>query len=241
MAFSKLQIFGRMTRRVFGSIGFWGPLTVGAFFTWVGGFLTLPGWGLCAWAAWKGIKPFVIDRSELITKALGDIRLQRQKQHTRHLRKFLPNVRKDRDPRTTKILKDLERIHGRLLKLESESYRKSGISTLLIQANQLYGSCLESLERSIQLWVGANEMATEEAREKLLAERDKTVNSVEESIAHLDASLDHIQSSTLKATVLDDSGHQQLRDELQIGLDVARQIEEQIDEIERVYEDSERS
>ena len=241
MAFSKLQIFGQMARRAFGSIGFWGPLSVGAFAVWVGGFLTVPGWCLCAVAAWKGIKPFTIGRSELISKALGDIRKQRQKKHTRQLRKFLPNIRKDRDPRTTKILKDLERIHERMLKLESESIRMSGISTLLIQANQLYNSCLESLERSIQLWVGASEMATDDARTKLLAERDKTVVSVEESIAHLDASLDHIQTSTLKATVLDSADHQQLRDELQIGLDVARQVEERIDEIERVYEDSERS
>ena len=84
-------------------------------------------------------------------------------------------------------------------------------------------------------------MATDEARNKLLAERDKTVVAVEKSIGHLDASLDHIQTAALKATVTDDGNHKQLRDELQIGLDVAREVEKSIDEIERIYEDSERA
>ena len=241
MAFSKLQIYGRMARRVFGSVGFWGTALGGAFCLMVGGYLALPGYGLCALAAWKAIKPLTIGRNQLFTKALSDVRKQRQKRHTRYLRKLLPNIRKDRDPRTTKILKDLERIHERMLRLESEHINMLGMSSLLIQANELYDSCLESLERSIQLWAGASEMATEEARNKLLVERDKTVINVEKSIGHLDTSLDHIQTAALKAAATEDSNHQQLRDELQIGLDVARSVEERIDEIERVYEDSERS
>ena len=241
MAFSKLQIYGRMARRVFGSVGFWGTALGGAFCLTVGGFLVFPGYALLALAGWKAIKPLTIGRNELFTRALSDVRRQRQKQHTRHLRKLLPNIRKDRDPRTTKILKDLERIHERMLRLESASIDTTGMSTLLIQANELYDSCLESLERSIQLWAGASDMATDEARNKLLAERDKTVVTVEKSIGHLDASLDHIQTAALKATVTDDGNHKQLRDELQIGLDVAREVEKSIDEIERIYEDSERA
>ena len=149
MAISKLQIGARMARRVLGSAKVWAPLAVGSFFVWIAppaGFfagLAYVGWALCAVAGWRVIKPIALERDQLLSNSLSDIRKQRQKQHAKYLRALLPSIRKDRDPRTSKILKDLERIHERMLRLESDATQKKigGMSSLMVRANELY-SCL---------------------------------------------------------------------------------------------------
>jgi hypothetical protein len=78
----------------------------------------------------------------------------------------------------------------------------------------------------------SRDVATESARRKLGQSREQLITEVQESVGHLELTLDHMQTAQLK----DETGLRadalRLRTELDEGLEVARQVEIRMQDLE---------
>ncbi len=229
----------QLVRRAFKAGSFMIPAAMGTISMSMGFLLGAPLWGssllvnggLCliglgtARAIWK----LTLGRQRL----RQSVRARRIRSHQHQLRLLYRQMRRDGDTRTNRLLQDLQRIHDRFCVMESNPpSRQSRYSGYLFeQAGELYESCLHSLEKSLDQWLAAREMATDEARDKILRVRENTLDGVEQSIEHLDACLDQLRTASLKSAVMEDESHDRLRQELEQQLEIARRIEQRIDDM----------
>jgi hypothetical protein len=154
-------------------------------------------------------------------------------EHETYLRQLAQRLRADGDERTRECLEQLRRLHRRMSK--SGLVDGEGSSPMLPEirrkVEQLHWSCLRSLEKSLDFWQAAMEMATPSARQEMLGRREQLLEEVEGSIRHLAATVDHLRAKQLSR---DDRGGElvEVRKELEMGLEVARRVERRIDELE---------
>ena len=99
-------------------------------------------------------------------------------------------------------------------------------------AEQLYQSCVSSLDRTSDLWQAAQEMTTDEGRQRVLESRESLIAEVGLGIHHLGATLDYLQASRLEKSP-QRAQLTQIRRELETGLEIARRVEGRIDSLER--------
>jgi hypothetical protein len=154
-------------------------------------------------------------------------------EHEAFLRQLAQRLRADGDERTGECLEQLRRLHKRLSK--SGLVDGAEVSPMLPEiqrkVEQLHWSCLRSLEKSLDFWQAALEMATPNARQEMLGRREQLLEEVEGSIRHLAATVDHLRAKQLSR---DDRGGElaEVRKELEMGLEVARRVERRMDELE---------
>jgi len=147
-------------------------------------------------------------------------------EHEDYLKRLARQLRRDRDDRTGEILRRLHKLH--------ERFREDGLlsgmaeSAVLLEIRekieQLYWSCLRSLERSLVMWRAAREMSTPDTRQAVLDRREKLVAEVQSGIAHLETTVDQMVAESLRRG--DEKDMVRVRDELETGLKVARRVEE---------------
>jgi hypothetical protein len=173
------------------------------------------------------------------------VQQEEQKDLERNERTYLTRLRRklrtDRDRRTGESIERLARLRKRIMQSGvTESGEDSPVlAELAGKADELYRSCLASLEKSLELWEAARQMATSEARDELIRSREALVGEVVQSIDHLAATVDHLQSSGLQR-VQQDVDIAKVREELDTGLKVARRVSERVNELERGLRESER-
>ena len=151
-----------------------------------------------------------------------------------YLERLKRRIRDDDDPRTDRLFKDLTRLNERMTRLgvTESSGGSEAVVDIREKAVELYRCCLISLERTLVLHDAAEEMATTEARDRLLAEREQLLGEVGGSVAHLGATLDHLHTLQLKR-------HQsseeltRMRQELEMGLEVAQRVEQRMESLQR--------
>jgi hypothetical protein len=172
------------------------------------------------------------------------VQQEEKKDVERRDRAFLTRLRRklrtDRDPRTAKSIDKLAGLRKRMIQSGvTESGKDSPVLPELVgKADELYRSCLKSLERSLELWEAARDMATSEARDELLRSREALVGEVVQSIDHLAATVDYLQSASLQRGQ-EDVDIAKVREELEMGLEVARRVTERVNELERGLRESE--
>ncbi len=169
--------------------------------------------------------------------AYRDLQKRTREVRMREIRELRRSLRSDRDPRTSNMLKRLQRIYDRLL--ESE---RAGIDPVYkevsVQANRLHQSCMELLRMSLRLWKASREVTTESVRKQLETSRESSINEVQEGIINLERSLDHLQTSELRGGASDEVNAARLRKELDEGLNVARRVENRIRSLDSELGDS---
>ncbi len=185
-----------------------------------------------AMAAAAGQWFFRYDR--LAREALDDLRKEEERRRFTHLRQLQRQLRGDRDLRTGQFIVDLRRLCRRLERASPPHAARRGSLLLELrdQAEELYGLCVASLERSLELSITAQDLATPEARGQVLESRESLLGEIEKSVARLDATLDYLQA----AAVGRDEPEERLvrvREELEVGLDVARRVRQQMDELDQ--------
>jgi hypothetical protein len=154
-------------------------------------------------------------------------------EHETYLGQLEERLRRDGDDRTGDCLKHLRRLRKRLKKgglLEDTDGVPFG-PEIRNQVEQLYQSCLVALEKSLEFWLAAQEMATRQARQEMLDRREQLVLEVLKGVQHLATTVDHLRAKQLSR----DRGERELvqvREELEMGLRVARRVEERIDQLE---------
>lgn len=140
-------------------------------------------------------------------------------------------LRSDGDPRTTDMLNRLNQVAGRLASLEKRAGKTAESGEVLEKARQLYQSCLQSLDHAWQNWKAAQEVATDDARRSLLSAREQIYGEVGQSIERLNATLDQFQVAALSRG--DQQNLSQIQAELDMGLEVARNVQRRMNELDR--------
>jgi hypothetical protein len=181
-------------------------------------------------ATWR----WLTGSERLTQEALEQLQSGAEREHRSYLRQLQRRLRKDKDPRTNEVVKQLKALRSRLTRVGLIGRRRISETAAEIRddARQLYRSCLTSLERTLDHQQAAGEMTTPELRQKLLSAREELISQIGESIVRLGATLDHLQTSALEP------GRQseeltRMRRELQTGLEVARRVEQRMDQIDR--------
>jgi hypothetical protein len=154
-----------------------------------------------------------------------------RKNHEKYLTDLLGRLRRDRDDRTEEILDRLHRLNDRL-QIDGLLDSETGLAPeIRAKVEHLYRSCLRSLERSWDFWSAAMEMSTREVRQEMLDRREQILTEVQESTAHLETTVDYLRAKQL-SRALDEIELTQIRQELDVGLTVARRVEEHMSELE---------
>jgi hypothetical protein len=221
------------------------PSIIGAgalFFSRGRGRLSVVGLAVLAFAVFSAAQRWFAGGDELTEQAWRDLQRKSRQEHAKYLRELRRELRSDRDPRTSNMLKKLQRIHDRLL--TAKSWRRDGTSEMFgeihVQANELYQACLRLLERSLEIWKASRDMATEPARRQLRDSREQLVTEVQHSIDNLEQTLDHLQTSALKQGSQVEADAARLREELDEGLSVALQVEQRMRQLEVDLENRQR-
>jgi len=216
---------------------FWFPVLMGTLlginadtpFAWIGWATVLIAVGVAAWRLTWG-------RQTLIVRVITQLKRKESREQRAFLRGLQRKLRQDRDSRTGDMLRRLRKVYDRVVELDLDKARQQPWRVEVYdQVCVLYRSCLSALERSFDLWIRANEMATDESRLQVLQWRNELLNQVNEGVQQLEKSLDQLQASALKYE-LPQAELLQVRSELEQGLEVARQVEKRLESFEQTLQ-----
>jgi hypothetical protein len=142
----------------------------------------------------------------------------------------------DGDSRTDELLGDL-RVVARDLAREvgqSSGWVRSMTADTMTAVDQLFGACIQYLEKSLELYASAQSIKDKAIRRKILDEREKLIEEVQKSLHQLGDILMNVRAINLKyATTAptgstESDGLAQLRHELGLKLQAAREVEEAV-------------
>lgn len=165
---------------------------------------------------------------------------KRKRAHLEYLRDLRRKMRRDRDPRTGDLVTKLRTIYQQLEQSADTASTDYGgiLPQIHEQANELYRSCLALLEHSFDLWDTGRSLTDKTNRESLITERETILEEVQQSVEHLDQTMDELRKATLRRNQSNrghDSAAEQahLRDELSMGIETARAVEERMVRLEQ--------
>jgi len=140
----------------------------------------------------------------------------------------------DGDPRTEASLRDLRALAKAFHDGQAWSASLNARSTfdILAGVEQLFNRCVISLEKTLELWYAARDMATLEARDPILEQRERIIEDVGKSIGQLGKILAGIQTLGTEGGV-ENSDLARIRQELDQSLEVARSVEKRIQSLDR--------
>lgn len=177
------------------------------------------------------------NHSQIRRAAAEKYRDESNRNHEQFLNELDRRLRADDDERTNQHVEALRQLHRRMRQVGifEDELTPLVLSDVKEKTEQLYRSCLSSLERSIVLRDTALEMMTASARGRLLTSRESLLAEVGTTIRHLGATLDFLQTSRLEK---DDDRHlSRMWQELEVGLEVARRVEDRMTDLEHSLRD----
>ena len=172
---------------------------------------------------------------EFESLAKKDIRDEEEYQHVAELRALRRSLRDDPDRRSAQLLRDLRNAFDRLRANDlnvHEDGDSATITELKQQAQSLYASCHELLQHIHALWRGSQQVKSSDKTEALLAARDQLLGEAIESLDSLEHALDFLQTNRLIMTQ-DAEQLARAREELDHGLEVARNVQSRLVELDK--------
>jgi hypothetical protein len=184
----------------------------------------------CGSVAWK----LTFGREKLARQVEHQQRLAVQREHRSELRELQHKFREGNDAATGQLIRQLRDVHQRMLDVGTFSAASDNrwIAEVRTQVNQLYQSCFRSLEQALELWQKSQQVGTPDLKQHLLEGRAKVLSEVRAGIESLGKSLDQIQVSSVNVEQ-PERKLSHLRRELEQGIEVARNVEQRIQELDR--------
>jgi hypothetical protein len=163
-------------------------------------------------------------------RTLNEWRESVEKNRDRELDRLYHDLRKDGDPRTEALLKDLRTLTNALMSEQSESLAVSAFD-IVSDVDKLFQRSVDYLRESLELWHTAEEMERETIKTQLLKHREILINEVEKSLTNLG----DVLASIKKAAVSSRDGQQlaELREELTTRLRFAEEVEDKMKAMRR--------
>ncbi len=130
-------------------------------------------------------------------------------------------LKKDGDPRTEALLKDLRTLTKALI----NEHTPNAID-IVSDVDRLFKKSVDYLKESLEIWQTAEEMERESIKNELLKQREVLISEVEKSLENLG----NVLGSMKKVIINSGRGQQlaELREELNTRLKIAEDVEEKI-------------
>ena len=174
-------------------------------------------------------------------QALQETQVEERADHESELDSLDVRLCRDNDPRTEAALRDLRS----LVRAFQEYIGRPGLDVDVLSSTniesavqELHDQCVNSLERSLQLWETAAKLHTRAAREPILKEREDIIGEVGHSIRQLGEALASIQTLGLNNGAT--SELVRIGQELDQRLAVAKQVEQRVRTFESQLQSSSR-
>jgi len=195
-----------------------------------------PKWGLgCIGVSIASIVGLALFRfREFVSLAKKDVRDEVEFQHIAELRSLRRSLRNDPDRRSTQLLRDLRNAFDRLRANDLNVFDAgdSAVTTeLKQQAQSLYTSCHKLLTQTHALWRGSEQVKSADKAKALLATRDQLLGEVAESLDNLEHAIDFLQTNRLLSQDADNVAL--AREELEHGLELAKNVEARLRELNK--------
>ena len=167
----------------------------------------------------------LIWRLEQITNDAYDyVHSQEVKQQEQTLDDLDQRLTKDRDPRTQNSLRELRELYRSFAEdVQSGKLARTACDVLDVMG-ELFRRCVAQLEYSYELWQTARKKSPEE-RQKVLHQREQVIEEVIETVRHVERTVEQFRGFAAKQG---EDDLQQLREELDEAIQVARRTEERM-------------
>lgn len=194
------------------------------------------GWGMLATGVGTALYRSTVGWKKHRGLAEEDLRRVAKRKELTALRRLKRSMGVARDARVNNSIDNLSSAFDRLLQVDRWRSDKANAKRLEIgevhdQAAKLYIECRNLLGKSHELFVGASQMATQEIRNRVMGSREDVIRELQTSLNHLNHGLDEVYSAQLAGNSGPINEATELRDELRRQVEVARQVEERMDEL----------
>ncbi len=163
----------------------------------------------------------------LTNRAYEYVLEQQQQQQIESLRALEGKLRKDRDPRTQNLLRQLWQLYKALEKDIKAGKIPTAAHGVMDSVDRMFHVCLGHLQQSYKLWQAAQRM-TGRSQENTLRQREELIQEVEQSVSHLEQTIDELQTVSSKRSK---SELARLREELDETIRVAKRVEQRTEEL----------
>ena len=177
---------------------------------------------------------FTLGAKKHTASAREDLRRIGKRREGARLQQFNQSIAEAQDSRPTTCLDRLGTAFTRLQQVDRWRYdgkvkRSLEIAEIHDLACRLYLGCRNMLEQSQKLLNGADEMATDAAKLRVIKSREMLLGELQTSLQQLEQALDEVHSTQLfgQSQPIEDAA--ELREELRLRVEVVRQIEERMD------------
>jgi hypothetical protein len=133
-------------------------------------------------------------------------------------------LRKDHDPRTQNSLRELRKLYRSFAEDVQSGKLARSASEVMEVMGELFRKCVDQLEYSYELWQTARKKPPEE-RDQVLQNREQVIEEVIDTVKHVERTVEQFRGFAAKRT---DDNLQQLRDELDEAIRVARRTEDRM-------------
>ena len=129
----------------------------------------------------------ILWKDDITRQLIEEIEAEEAAAHEGRLDGLQVRLEADGDPRTEALLNDLRAL---VTTVRDESGWRSKLSTvaaadILKRIDQLFTGCVDALERTLELHATMRRLATRQAGEPLIQEREKLIAEIEETVSRL--------------------------------------------------------
>jgi len=185
------------------------------------------------WIILVGIPAYGIVTVSNLRRAFEELQTEAREAQEKSLDALAQRLQADDDPRTNKLLSELRFLNSTFG--EGTAWPNALSSDLLseisVKVGELFQQCVAHIERTLKLWRIAHGLDSG-GREKILDQRETIIQEVKSSVEQLGNILASALSLGDKATY--DTELARIRRELDQILEAARQVEQELGELEAV-------
>ncbi len=187
-------------------------------------------------AAGSWATQLLVGTDRLTQKAFQEMQAEEARARDRQLDELYRRLRKDDDSHTQRSLRRLRELYERF-RANSQwtaAFDRRAAVEIADTIEKLFTACIASLDRSLEMWEAARQMATQAARDKLLEQRRRLLGEVAASIDQFAVTVDEVQSLAVSKRGSDELAR--FREELDQSLAVARRVEQRMLDLESELE-----
>jgi hypothetical protein len=165
---------------------------------------------------------------DLARRAISETQAEEAADAQRKLDDLYRRLAAEKDLRAAKLLDGLRATYAALREAltGNDSIPRPQLMEVSQKAEQLFTSCIASLQHALEMLQASRGMSTQEARSVTIGRRERLLDEVEESAAHLSGILDKLRAFGIEDK--DSENLAILRSELDESLSVARKVEERM-------------
>jgi len=175
----------------------------------------------------------IMNLDKISKKAFEELQVESQENQEKMLDSLDKRLQEDGDSRTERYLRELRSLTMTFEDGKAWSNNLDTRSAFEIESKvrDLFYGCVSYLERTLELWHLAQEVDSKRGEEIVLKQREKIIDDIESSVQQLGKVLEGVLSLGISKN--DDTELARIRDELDQSLEIARRVENRMNDFNR--------